>query len=188
MKITLKSIARYFFSGALFIVPLAATIYFFVETFTWLDGLPQIPYPGAGLVIIFGLITIVGYLTSNFAFRTLLDTLDHLVKKIPFVKLVYSSLKDLVGAFVGDKKKFDKPVIVEVNSENQLFQIGFITQSDLSELGLDDMVSVYLPHSYAISGIHYMMPKSKVKPLNVSATVAMKYIVSGGVSGFKEID
>ena len=182
----LRKIARYFFSGTLFIVPLVATVYFFVEAFAWLDGLLRLPYPGVGLAIIFGMITVFGYLTTHLAFKTVTDWLEQVIGRIPFVKLIFSSLKDLLSAFVGDKRKFDKPVLVEMNRENKVFQIGFITQSDLSQLGLNDMVSVYLPHSYAISGFHYVVPKDRVTPLNISGTVAMKYIVSGGVSGFDE--
>lgn len=186
MEIKLRKIIRYFFSGTLFIVPLVATISFFFVSFQWLDGLLNLPYPGVGFVIILVVITVFGYLTTNFAFKTVEDWLDHLINRIPFVKLIYSSVKDLIGAFVGDKRKFDKPVLVEINKENKLYQIGFITQADLSELGLNEMVSVYLPHSYAISGMHYIIPREKVTMLNVPGTIAMKYIVSGGVSGFKE--
>jgi uncharacterized membrane protein len=109
------------------------------------------------------------------------------MNKIPLVKLIYSAIKDLLNAFVGEKKKFNRPVLIEINKENKLYQIGFITQQDLSQLGLRDMVSVYIPHSYAFSGLHYVLPKDRVTPLPVSGTVAMKYIVSGGVSGFREI-
>jgi uncharacterized membrane protein len=108
------------------------------------------------------------------------------VNKIPLVKLIYSSVKDLLAAFVGEKKKFDKPVIVQINKENNLNRIGFITQSDLSELGLDDMIVVYFPQSYAVAGDHFLVPKDAVKPLNVSGPAAMKFIISGGVSGFRE--
>jgi uncharacterized membrane protein len=108
------------------------------------------------------------------------------MNKIPLVKLIYSAVKDLLGAFVGDKKKFNKPVLVRINKENNLYQIGFITQSDLTDLGLTDMVVVYFPHSYAFSGYHYFVPKESIKPLNIPGPTAMKFIVSGGVSGFKE--
>lgn len=181
-----RKFARYFFSGTLFIVPLVATAYFFVESFTWLDGLLNLPYPGVGFAIIIVVITLFGYLTTNFAFKTAADWMDQVINRIPFVKLIYSSMRDLISAFVGDKKKFDKPVLVEVNRENKLYQIGFITQADLSELGLHDMISVYLPHSYAISGLHYIIPRDRITPLHVSGPIAMKYIVSGGVSGFKD--
>ena len=186
MESTFRKIIRYFFSGTLFIVPLVATIYFIFEAFRWLDNLLELPYPGLGFAIILGAITLFGYLTTNFAFQTVTNWFDYGMNRIPLVKLVYSSLKDLLGAFVGDKKKFNKPVLVEINKENKLYQIGFITQNDLSELGLSEMVSVYLPHSYAFSGIHYVVPKERVTPLNVSGPVAMKYIVSGGVSGFRD--
>ncbi|NJM26281.1 MAG: DUF502 domain-containing protein [Bacteroidia bacterium] len=187
MEPSIRRIIRYFFSGTLFIVPLVATAYFIFVSFQWLDNLLGLPYPGVGFLIIFGAITLFGYLTTNFAFKTFVDIFDHGMNKIPFVKLLYSSIKDLIGAFVGEKKKFSKPVLVEMNRENQLYQIGFITQDDLSELGLNDMVSVYLPHSYAVSGWHYIVPKERIRPLDVSGSAAMKYIVSGGVSGFKEI-
>jgi uncharacterized membrane protein len=102
------------------------------------------------------------------------------------VKLIYSSVKDLLNAFVGDKKKFTKPVLVTINKDNQLHRIGFITQDDLSTLGLKDMVVVYFPQSYAVAGDHFIVPKENVKPLDISGPVAMKFIISGGVSGFKE--
>jgi len=186
MDNTLKRILRYFFSGTLFIVPLVATAYFIFISFSWLDDLLNLPYPGLGVAIILFAITAFGYLTTNFAFQTFTNWFDRGMNKIPLVKLIYTSLKDLLNAFVGEKKKFNKPVLVEINRENKLYQIGFITQADLTNLGLKDMVSVYLPHSYAFSGLHYIIPKDRVTPLNVSGTVAMKYIVSGGVSGFVE--
>lgn len=186
MKTPFRTIARYFFSGMLFIVPLVATGYFVFLSFSWLDGLLELPYPGLGFVIIFGAITLFGYLTSNFAVRTATDWFDHVMNKIPFIKLIYSSIKDLIGAFVGDKRKFNKPVLVTINQENNLHQIGFVTQEDLSDLELNDMVAVYFPHSYAFSGNHFLVPKTSIKPLNISGQTAMKFIVSGGISGFKE--
>ncbi|MCD9015647.1 DUF502 domain-containing protein [Parachryseolinea silvisoli] len=186
MDNTFRRIIRYFFSGTVFIVPLVATAYFIFISFSWLDSLLMLPYPGLGFAIILVAITGFGYLTTNFAFKTLSDWLDHGMNKIPLVKLIYSAVKDLLGAFVGDKKKFNKPVLVRINKDNNLYQIGFITQNDLSELGLEDMVVVYFPHSYAFSGYHYFVPRENIKPLNVSGPVAMKFIVSGGVSGFKD--
>ncbi|MBL7863180.1 MAG: DUF502 domain-containing protein [Cyclobacteriaceae bacterium] len=186
MKNTLRTIARYFFSGMLFIVPLLATGYFVFWSFAQLDGLLNLPYPGLGFLIIFVVITLFGYLTSNFAVRTVTDWFDHVINRIPLIKLIYSSLKDLIGAFVGDKRKFNKPVLVTINKENTLHQIGFVTQEDLSDLGLTDMVAVYFPHSYAFSGNHFLVPRASIKPLNISGPSAMKFIVSGGISGFKD--
>jgi uncharacterized membrane protein len=182
----LRTILRYFFGGTLFIVPLVATGYFIFVAFTWLDSLLNLPYPGLGFVIIFGAITIFGYFTTAFAFKTFSDWFDHGMNRIPLVKLIYSSVKDLLAAFVGEKRKFNKPVLVTINKENQLHRIGFITQSDLTELGLKDMVAVYFPQSYAVAGDHFVVPATSVQPLDVSGPIAMKFIVSGGISGFKE--
>ena len=186
METSLRRIARYFFSGTVFIVPLVATAYFIYVSFTFLDNLFNLPYPGLGFAIIFLAITGFGYLTTNFAFRAVTEWFDHGMNKIPLVKLIYSAVKDLLGAFVGDKKKFRKPVLVKINEQNSLFQIGFVTQPDLTDLGLADMVVVYFPHSYAFSGFHYLVPKENIRILDIPGDVAMKFIVSGGVSGFRE--
>lgn len=186
MESSFRRILRYFFSGTLFIVPVVATAYFIVVSFSWLDNLLMLPYPGLGFAIIFLAITGFGYLTTNFAFKTVTQWFDRVMNKIPLVTLIYSALKDLLGAFVGDKKKFTKPVLVRINAQNNLHQVGFITQDDLTALGLQDMVVVYFPHSYAISGFHYFVPRENIRPLNIPGDVAMKFIVSGGVSGFRE--
>lgn len=179
-------ILRYFFSGTIFIVPLLATAYFIYISFTWLDERLNLPYPGLGFVIIFSVITLIGYLSTNYIFKTLGGWFDVGMNKIPLVKIIYSTVKDLLGAVVGDKKKFNRPVLVKINKENELHQVGFITQADLTELGLNEMVVVYIPHSYALSGYHYFVPKENIRPLKISGPAAMKFIVSGGVSGFRE--
>jgi uncharacterized membrane protein len=179
-------IVRYFFNGTLFIVPLVATIYVVIEAFRWLDSRLDLPYPGVGFAIILTAITLFGYFTTNFAFQTFSNWFDHLMNRIPMVKLIYGSVKDLLAAFVGDKRKFDKPVLVTINKENTLHRIGFITQQDLSEIGMPEMVVVYFPQSYAFAGDHFVVSRENVKPLNISGSQAMKFIISGGISGFKE--
>ena len=186
MKSLIGKIVRYFFNGTLFIVPLVATGYFIVQAFQWLDSRLTLPYPGVGFLIILSAITLFGYFTSNFAFQTITEWFDRGMNRIPLVKLIYSSIKDLMAAFVGDKRKFDKPVLVTINRENTLHRIGFITQSDLSEIGLPEMVVVYFPQSYAFAGDHFLISRENIRPLDISGSAAMKFIVSGGISGFKE--
>ncbi|MDQ2657998.1 MAG: DUF502 domain-containing protein [Bacteroidota bacterium] len=179
-------ILRYFFSGTIFIVPILATAYFIFISFTWLDERLNLPYPGLGFLIVFSVITLIGYLSTNYIFKTMGKWFDAGMNRIPLVKIIYSTVKDLLGAVVGDKRKFNKPVLVRINRENDLHQIGFITQDDLSALDLPEMVVVYIPHSYALSGYHYFVPKANIKPLKISGPLAMKFIVSGGVSGFRD--
>lgn len=186
MKKLAQTIVRYFFNGTLFIVPLVATIYVIIEAFRWLDSRLNLPYPGVGFLIILTAITLFGYFTTNFAFQTFSNWFDHLMNRIPLVKLLYSAVKDLLAAFVGDKRKFNRPVLVTVNKENNLHRLGFITQPELSELGLPDMVVVYFPQSYAFAGDHYIVSKDNIRMLDISGSQAMKFIVSGGISGFRE--
>lgn len=186
-KVTFSKFLNYFFRGLLVLAPITITVYIIVFALNWLDGLiPAINIPGLGLVIVLGTITVVGYLTSTYVIKSIFEYFERGVLKIPFISLIYSSLKELMGAFVGEQQKFNKPVIVFMDRENGIQRLGFITQDDLSNLGLHDMVSVYLPHSYNFSGNFYIVPQSNVKPINVSRTHFMKFIVSGGVTAIPE--
>jgi uncharacterized membrane protein len=112
----------------------------------------------------------------------LVGLLNTVLEKTPGIKFIYSSVKDFLEAFAGNKKKFDKPVLVNIDAQD-VWRIGFITQRDSHEFGLPEHVTVYVPHSYAISGITYIVPKERVRFLpNISAADAMKYTVSGGVT------
>ena len=137
--------------------------------------------PGLGFIIVVSLVLFVGWLSSLFMVGKVVDLLDKVLEKTPGIKFIYSSVKDFFEAFAGDKKKFDKPVLVNVDGV-EIWRIGFITLNDAGYLGMKDFVVVYVPHSYAISGITYIVPHTKIRPLNnMSASDAMKFAVSGGV-------
>jgi uncharacterized membrane protein len=138
--------------------------------------------PGLGFVVVILLVLLVGWLSSLFVVGRLVAVFDTVLERTPGIKIIYSSVKDFLEAFAGNKKKFDKPVLVNVDVSG-VWRIGFITQPSNIEFGLPDHVTVYVPHSYAISGITYIIPKANIKVLeNVSASDAMKYAVSGGVT------
>jgi uncharacterized membrane protein len=180
---------RYFFQGLLLVMPVAATFYIIVAAIGWLDsslvGLVPDSFrvPGLGLVIVLTGITFIGYLGSTFLFRPIFDLFERLMSHLPFVRLIYTSLKDLISAFVGDKKKFNHPVLVIINKNSELKKLGFITQEDLNALHLPGDVAVYLPHSYNFSGDLYIVPKESVSLVDIPSAEVMKFIVSGGVTG-----
>ncbi len=90
---------------------------------------------------------------------------------------------------MGDKKKFNVPVWVKTNETPEIWRIGFLTQSDMSVVHLDQMVAVYLPHSYAVSGWVIITKYNNIKEVTgMSAAEAMKFAVSGGVAGFHSDD
>src|SRR5207302_10655721 len=101
------------------------------------------------------------------------------------VKIIYTSIKDLMEDFVGEKKKFTEPVIIDINSIG-VQCIGFITRKDLSMLGLEGKIAVYLPYSYSLTGHLLIVSADKVKPLNVNPTEVMKFLMSAGITGLHE--
>jgi len=179
-------IVRSFLQGLLILCPIGATAYILYIVFDSVDSLvPYMPVRGLGFVIIIAFVTIIGYLgTRLFLGRMLIDAFDHLIKHTPGIKHLYSSLKDVMDSFVGDKKRFNRPVWVCTSRDPAVWRIGFLTQEDMSPFGLPDSVSVYLPHSYAISGYVILVGRDQVKPVSgMNAAEAMKFAVSGGIAG-----
>ena len=184
-----KALARYFVRGLIVVVPIAATIvavyWVFKEIDTWInvERLLDRKVPGAGIVLTVIVITFVGFLASNFATRWLFAALEEVLEHTPLVKLVYTSLKDVVGAFVGEKKKFNRPVLVAMNEQSDIATVGFVTRDGLAELGLEGHVAVYVPQAYNIGGNVVVVPRGRVKPLDADPASVMTFVVSGGVTG-----
>jgi len=184
----MKTILKYFLRGLLIFVPLGLTIFIIVYVFTSLDKLfrellPFISIPGLGLLVTIGGIFLIGLFASNFVGKKLFGLLDKLFANVPLVKMLYSAIRDLVEAFAGEKKKFDKPVLVTLGPGCNAKVVGFMTRENLDNLGLKDHVAVYLPQSYNFTGNVLLFPKEAVKLLDIESSEAMTFIVSGGVAG-----
>ncbi len=175
-------LVKYFFRGLLLVVPLALTLYIIVLAIRWLDGLIGLDIPGLGLLTILAAITIFGYLGSTLLAQPIFNFFESIMVRLPLVRIIYTSLRDLVSAFVGDHKKFDQPVLVNLLKEGTVKRVGFVTQQDLEFLGIAGFVAVYFPHSYNFSGNLLLVPKDHITLLNISSTEVMKFVVSGGVS------
>tara|TARA_B100000959_G_scaffold278809_1_gene337807 strand:+ start:163 stop:711 length:549 start_codon:yes stop_codon:yes gene_type:complete len=171
-----------FLRGLLLLVPMAAAIYVVWYLYNFLDSLIPIVknIPGLSFVLVVLLITMVGSFARRYN-TGMINWFENIIKDIPLLNLVYSSIKDLMTSFMGEKKKFNKPVLVKV--ESNLYKPGFVTSNDLKEIGLPGKVSVYLPHSYNFSGNVFITEKKNIIPLINSSSEVMKYIVSGGISG-----
>lgn len=187
----MKPFLKVFIQGLLITVPIVITLLVFAKLIDWiLSLLSRIgviinPYvdPVVAVLVIVGIIFLVGLLGSTFLFTRIQRSFERSIDKTPLVKIIYSSIKDFLSAFVGSKKRFNKPVLVLIDKTNDIRQMGFITQTDLSEIGLrEDKVAVYMPMSYAFSGKLIIVPKEYITPLDISSTDAMKFIVSGGVT------
>ncbi|MBP9187494.1 MAG: DUF502 domain-containing protein [Bacteroidia bacterium] len=171
---------NYFLRGLLIVLPFAVTYSIIKGIVVSLDEYVDVGIPAVGFLIVITSITFLGFIGSSLITKPLFSLFDDVLSKIPFVKIIYTSVKDFMEAFVGDKKKFNAPVLVEMSQG--IYKPGFITQTDLSGLNLPGLCAVYFPHSYAFSGNLFLVEKDKVKPFDGNSTDVMKFIVSGGVT------
>lgn len=190
----MKNIARYFIQGLLVIVPVAITALVVFKIISFFSGLfasfgiivnPVVDFFIVGSISIL-FILLVGFLGSSFFFGPIFSAIEHWIERAPLIKVVYSSIKDFLSAFVGSKKKFNRPVLVDIDKQNKIQQIGFITNENLSQMDLpEDKVAVYFPFSYSFTGKLLLIAKENVHALDISSSEVMKFVVSGGVT---EID
>ena len=205
-SIDYKRLFQYFLQGILVLAPISITIWAIAAAFNFIDGiLPNLVHaifpsaiedsqgnlkriPGLGFVIIIAIVLFVGYISSSFIFNKIVSVFDQLLQKTPGIKFIYSTVKDFFEAFAGEKKKFTKNVLANVD-DNDVWRVGFITQDDMQEFGFKDYIAVYVPMAYSVAGNVYIIPKNRVRPItNISATQTMKFAVSGGVTSIEDED
>ena len=174
-------LVKNFLRGCLIVVPVVVTLYAIYFVVRALDGMLGLGVPGAGLAVSLILITAIGAFASNMIGKRLLALPDRILGRLPFVKLIYTSLRDFMAALVGERRSFDRPVLLSLGGGVKV--LGFITRDDLSELGLVDHVGVYLPQSINFAGQLVLVPRSHVQRLDLPATTVLPVIVSGGMAG-----
>jgi uncharacterized membrane protein len=173
---------NYFFRGLIILAPAVVTVYVFWLVFVTVDRWMGFRIPGAGIAVTIVLITLFGFLTSSVLARWLVNLVDVTFKKLPLVRLVYTSTRDLLDAFVGERRRFDRPVVVTTSADGVEKAFGFVTNEAMTRFGLDDHVTVYLPFSYTFTGVIRIYPTTNVKPLATDSAELMAFVVSGGVT------
>jgi uncharacterized membrane protein len=196
-----KKLLQYFLQGLLVLAPILITVYavywvvISIDTllpiFTFVDekGNVSVQNFGLGFLLIISTITIVGYLSTFFIRSRIFNFFEAWLEKVPGIKFIYGTSKDFFEAFAGEKKKFNKPVLANID-DNDVWRIGFLTQESMEQFGMKEYVSVYIPMSYSIAGNVYFIPASRIKELDpdISAAEAMKFAISGGVTTVDEHD
>ena len=190
-----RAIVSYFLQGLFLFSPIALTAYCIYWVFNLVDGWLNISIPGvgsipgSGILLLVVIILFVGFLGSTIVFEAFWKIIDNFFNKFPLTKFIYPPLKDIFGAIMGKEKRLNKPVLFRISKDSDLERIGFITESDLSNLGIGpEKVAVYAPHSYNFSGNVYIVPVENIKPLDADASEAMKFVVAGGMVKVKEND
>ena len=200
-----RKLFQYFLQGLIILAPIGITIWAITALFNFIDNiLPDLvgrlfPHllgtdaqgnardiPGLGFVVVILIVILVGYISSSFIVGRLVELVDKILDKVPGVKLIYSTVKDFFEAFAGNKRKFNKPALINIGAPD-VWRIGFITQQDVSDFGLLEHVAVYVPKSYAFTGDLYFVKRERVRVLpELSSGDAMKFAISGGVTDIEE--
>lgn len=178
----MKRLLSYFLRGLILTVPAVVTGYVCYQAFRKIDSWLGLTIPGVGFAATLALITLIGFLGSSLITAGLVTGFESLLARLPLVRLVYSSTKDLLNAFVGEKRRFDKPVLVDFTGDGTVRGLGFITQESFAALDSYDSVVVYFPQSYAFAGWTFVLPRARVQRLDVSSSDFMAFVVSGGVT------
>lgn len=189
----MRTIANYFLYGLIFIFPLFATFYVVVFLVNWVDntlysilfGWLPFDLPGLGIITAFFIIVILGFIVTRAFTNPVIKYFERLVEKTPFIKIIYTSFKDLTESLLGDKKRFNQPARVKLTDGVE--RIGFITEENLSNFGIEDRVAVYFPHSYNFSGNLFLVDPMMVTPLDIDPSDALKFAISAGVTQVSKV-
>ena len=190
----MKKFISYFIQGLILFIPIIITLAILFKLYDFFSGVfsffgiveNSILNTIIGLAITIWAITIMGSIGSTFIFTRFFSILEDKLEHAPFVRHIYAPIKDFTNAFMGNKKRFNKPVLVTTNPQANIEEIGFLTAEDLSELHIKNKVAVYMPYSYSLSGKLIIVPKDQIKLLEADASEAMKFVVSGGVTDVEE--
>jgi uncharacterized membrane protein len=181
----MKKIAAYFVSGLLFLTPIVATLYIVYLFVSSVDQIYKFRIPGLGFLLTLISITTIGFLVSTYVARGLANVIDNLFHRLPIIKLVYTSIKDVITALVGEKKRFDRPVLVKIMPGSGAQFLGFVTRTSLKHPSMTESMAVYIPQAYTFAGNLIVVPKDQVTHLEIESSKAMAFIVSGGVTGLE---
>lgn len=189
----MKKIFAYLGQGLLIVAPIIITGYIVYQVFNLMDSLLReqitrlvgFTIPGLGFILVIIFLIFLGWIGQTLIGRPFKRFFIRLINRTPVLSTIYSALSDLFKALIGNEKKFDIPVIALINKENNLWKMGFITQTSMDSIGLPGLVTVYMPHSFNFSGEHFILPETAIKPLNITSSEAMKFILSGGVANYE---
>jgi uncharacterized membrane protein len=197
-KLKMKPAGKTFLKGLVTIIPITLTLYLLF----WLAGTAELAlgnifksfFPdswyikGMGFVLGLAVVFIFGKFLESRTFQRLFDTFEELVIQIPFVKSIYTAIRDFISLFSSEQKgKFKQVVLVKVPDGNGQ-QIGFITVSDTEEASYpfiaEDQIAVFLPFSYQMGGNTVIVARENVVKIDMSVEDALRFIATAGVIGY----
>ena len=185
-----NKVVKYILAGLAYLLPAGLLIFILYKGFIFIDRFSRylIPdeyeFPGLGIVVLVAALALFGWFTTVSKLDDWLkEQFIRLLNRIPLLKNIYSSLEDITSALVGDKKTFDKPVLVKLSTISDVERIGFIAKEDLSALGIEEgKIAVALPFTFSYMSKIVIVPKENVTPIKAKPSEVMKFVVSGGIT------
>ena len=186
---------NYFFAGVVVLIPLGITLYFTLFLINISSKiLPKelnpnhyLPYeiPGVEILISIFLITFIGWLSLSFIGKKLLEVFNNILKRIPFLRTVYSAISQMIETFTKREEGQKNVVLVEYPRKGS-WAVGFATKDNTGEINdktKKNLVNVFIPTTpNPTSGFLLMFPKEEIIYLDMTFEEASKFIVSAGTS------
>ena len=180
-----RKLLNYFLRGLMVVLPLALTlgvIYWFLGFVAGILGLntdsQNLKLMFVYFVIGIATITIIGYFVRGLVAKQILDFFEGIIEKAPGLKFIFGTTRDITEAFMGDNKKFNRPVVAHLS--DGVHKVGFLTRDNADFLGCEGSSVVYFPYSYGLNGEMLIVENSRLKPLDAVASNVTKFVVSGG--------
>jgi uncharacterized membrane protein len=178
-----KRLTGYFLKGLLLIAPLGLTLFIVVKSINYISGLFPSDYTLLSVLLVIAATAFLGWVATYFIQIPVVQFFDRILERIPLIKFIYTSIRDLMSAFIGKEKRFSKPVLIQYSASENIYKIGFVTQNDVANIGLKEGYSaVYMPHSYNFSGELVLVKNDMLLSVESAPEEVMKFIVSGGVT------
>jgi uncharacterized membrane protein len=178
-----QHVVRYFLRGLMVLVPVTVTIAVVYWLFSKVDNIfrPYVQSPGLGALLVLSLVFVVGWISFFPTSRRIFLHVDGWLEQTPGISFIYTSTRDFLEAFAGNKRRFTHAVLVSIHAED-VWLVGFLTDEDLSGFKLGaSYVAVYTPQAYNVAGQLFLVKRERVRPIeHLSSADVMKYAVTGG--------
>ena len=183
----MKAVSKYFINGLIVIVPIAITFFVVAQIFNFTEEVMgrhlPLQFPGIGFIAVFGLIILVGWLSSYWMLKRLIEYGERLVGSIPVIKFIYNSVKQVSTAVFESQQLFQQPVLVPYPHASSK-ALGFVMQplsEELSQQFTEEHVCVFVPMSLNMTaGFNIIVLKRDIISLDVTSESALQYIITAG--------
>ncbi|MBI4721188.1 MAG: DUF502 domain-containing protein [Chitinivibrionia bacterium] len=188
----LRFLRKHFITGLVFLAPVVITAYIIWKIFISVDNLieplrtryPIIDIPGLGVIAVFIIIVLAGFLAGNLIGRRLISLVERNMNHIPLVRGIYTAVKEIGQVFLTDKRTVFRRVVLVKFPNSYTYAIAFVTnegQTYFNDVTKEELVSVFLPTTpNPTSGFMLLLSKKDITPVTISVEEGLKMVISGG--------